>query len=84
MVPLFWFGFWAGLTVLALAAGVSLRTRLRERIDAPRPVIDDEAVEEILQSGTIVTSEDEPLDLGDIDEEERKFWSESWNEPDEW
>jgi len=57
---------------------------LRERIDAPRPVIDDEAVEEILQSGTIVTSEDEPLDLGDIDEEERKFWSESWNEPDEW
>ena len=84
MVPLFWFGFWAGLTVLALAAGVSLRTRLRERIDAPRPGIDDEAVEEILQSGTIVTSEDEPLDLGDIDEEERKFWSESWNEPDEW
>jgi hypothetical protein len=84
MVPLFWFGFWAGLTVLAFAAGVSLRTKLRDRISATLPVIDDAAVEEILRSGTVTTSEDEPLDLGDIDEEEQKFWSESWDEPDEW
>ncbi|MBT6695526.1 MAG: hypothetical protein HOB12_07725 [Gemmatimonadales bacterium] len=47
-------------------------------------MIDDAAVEEILRSGTVTTSEDEPLDLGDIDEEEQKFWSESWDEPDEW
>ena len=84
MVPLFWFGFWAGLTVLAFGAGVSLRTKLRDRISGTLPVIDDAAVEEILRSGTVTTSEDEPLDLGDIDEEEQKFWSESWDEPDEW
>ena len=84
MVPLFWFGFWAGLAVLAFAAGVSLRTKLRDRISGTLPVIDDATVEEILRSGTVATSEDEPLDLGDIDEEEQKFWSESWDEPDEW
>jgi hypothetical protein len=84
MVPLFWLGFWAGLTVLAFAAGVSLRTKLRDRISGTLPVIDDATVEEILRSGTVATSEDEPLDLGDIDEEEQKFWSESWDEPDEW
>jgi hypothetical protein len=84
MVPLFWFGFWAGLAVLAFAAGVSLRTKLRDHISATLPVIDDAAVEEILRSGIVTTSEDEPLDLGDIDEEEQKFWSESWDEPDEW
>ena len=84
MLSLFWFGFWAGLTVLAFAAGVSLRTRLRERIGTTLPVVDDATVEEIIRSGIIRTTEDEPLDLGDIDEEERKFWSESWDEPDEW
>ncbi|MBT3499558.1 MAG: hypothetical protein HOD00_10420 [Gemmatimonadales bacterium] len=57
---------------------------MRDRISGTLPVIDDAAVEEILRSGTVTTSEDEPLDLGDIDEEEQKFWSESWDEPDEW
>jgi hypothetical protein len=84
MLAFFWFGFWAGLTVLVFAAGISLRTRLRERIGNTMPVVDDEAVEEILQRGVLRTNEDEPLDLREIDDEERKFWSESWDEPDEW
>ena len=25
-----------------------------------------------------------PDDLDDIDEQERRFWSESWDEPEEW
>jgi hypothetical protein len=32
----------------------------------------------------LVTDEDAPLDWGEIDEEERRFWSERrWEEPDE-
>ena len=84
MLSLFWFGFWAGLTVLAIAAGVSLRARLKERIGTTLPVVDDAAVEDILRYGRIRSQEDEPLDLPGIEEEERKFWSETWDEPDEW
>ena len=49
----------------------------------PHPV-DDEALDAILITGTLTADEDEPLDIREIDEEERKFWSESWDEPEEW
>ena len=84
MFTVFWFVFWTGLTVLAFAAGVSLRGRLLERVGRRWPLVDDAAVEEILETGTLTTDEDEPLDIEEIDEQERKFWSESWDEPDEW
>ncbi len=82
MVALFWIVFWAGLVVLALTAGISLRVRLREHVRPRIPLIDDEAIDAILTIGTL-TDDDEPLDIGDIDEEERKFWSESWDDPEE-
>jgi hypothetical protein len=47
-------------------------------------VVDDDAVRSILERGVLVTEDDEPLDYDEIDEEERRFWSESWDEPDEW
>ena len=84
MLTVFWLVFWAGLIVLAFAAGISLRVRLREQVAPRMPVVDDEAVEVILATGTLTTDDDEPLDISEIDEEERKFWSESWDEPDEW
>ena len=83
MVALFWIVFWAGLVVLAFAAGISLRVRLREHVRPRIPVVDDDALEEILTTGTLSDADDEPLDIEDIDEEERKFWSESWDEPEE-
>lgn len=82
MVALFWIVFWAGLVVLACTAGISLRVRLREHVRPRIPLIDDEAIDAILTIGTL-TDDDEPLDIGDIDEEERKFWSESWDDPEE-
>jgi len=82
MVALFWIAFWAGLVVLAFAAGISLRIRLREHVRPRIPLVDDEAIDAILTIGTL-TDDDEPLDIGDIDEEERKFWSESWDDPEE-
>ena len=84
MMTLFWFVFWAGLTILAFAAGVSLRVWLREELKVVPHSLDDEGVRAILETGTLVTDEDEPLDLGEIDEEERRFWSENWEEPEEW
>jgi len=69
MLTLFWFVFWLGLTVLAFAAGVSLRVRLKD--------------EAILETGRITTEEDEPTDRREVDEEERRFWSEEWDEPEE-
>ncbi len=84
MLTLFWLVFWAGLTVLVVTAGVSLRVRLRDRVEKSRPIVDDAGVEEILATGALTTDEDSPLDIEQIDGEERKFWSQTWDEPDEW
>jgi hypothetical protein len=83
MLTLFWFVFWMGLAVLAFAAGVSLRVRLRDEVSQPRPVVDDDAIRSILSTGRLATDEDEPLEAQEIDEEERRFWSENWDEPEE-
>lgn len=75
----------AFLVGLAVASGIRLRVRIRRRLGRSRPpVVDDEAVRAILERGVVVTDEDEPLDYDEIDEEERRFWSESWDDPDEW
>jgi len=83
MLAFFWIVFWAGLVLLAFAAGISLRVRLRNHLRPRIPVVDDEALRAILTTGTLKSDEDEPLDIGEIDEEERKFWSEPWDEPEE-
>jgi hypothetical protein len=73
------------LVGLVLASGIRLRSRVRRRL-APRsgsPRVDDQAVRAIIERGVLVTDEDEPLDLGEIEEEERRFWSSGWDEPDE-
>jgi len=72
--------FLVGLTV---ASGILLRYRLSGR-DRRTPTVDDAAVRAILETGVLVADEDEPLDLKSIDEEERRFWSEKWDEPEEW
>lgn len=82
MFTLFWIVFWAGLTVLAFMAGVSLRTRLSGGIVRRARVVDDAAIQQILETGQLTV--DDPLDLDEIEEEEKRFWSESWDEPDEW
>ena len=84
MISVFWLVFWVGLTLLAFAAGLSLRMRLRDAVRPPAPELDDDAIETIIRTGTLTTPEDEPLDLREIAEEERRFWSEPWDEPEEW
>ncbi len=72
------------LVGLMAASAVMWRLRLRQQVRPRGPVVDDAAVRAILERGVIVTDEDEPLDLDEIDEEERRFWTELWDEPDEW
>lgn len=74
----------AFLVGLAVASGILLRFRLSGRGGRGVPTLDDAAVRSIIERGIIVTDEDEPLDLDQIDEEERRFWSEKWDEPEEW
>ena len=84
MLTLFWLIFWAGLPVLVVTAGVSFRVQLRDRVEKNRPSVDDAAIEEILATGALTTDEDSPLNIEQIDDEEQKFWSQTWDEPDEW
>ena len=58
--------------------------QLRNRVEKNRPSVDDAAIEEILATGALTTDEDSPLNIEQIDDEEQKFWSQTWDEPDEW
>jgi len=73
----------AFLVGLLGASGLRLRLRLRERLARSVPVVDDRAVSQILETGVLSADDDDPLDPDEIDEEERRFWSESQDEPEE-
>jgi len=81
MLTLFWFVFGAGLAALTVAAGVTLRARREAAFGSRIPVVDDDAIAQILERGEIYVDEDAPLDLDEIDDEEDRFWSETWDEP---
>lgn len=74
----------AFLVTLLGFAGIRLRGRIRRRLVRRVPVVDDRAVERILETGVLVVDDDPPLDQEEIDEEERRFWSERWDEPEPW
>lgn len=86
LIASFWLLVWVGAATLALLASVRLRARFRTHVDG-RPVVDDAAVRRILETGVLVTEEDEPLDLRQVQEEERRFWEEMegevWDEAEE-
>lgn len=85
MTNILWFVFWAGLTGLLVVCGIALRLRLRRRLGRESgPHVDDDAVRTILETGALEDNIAEPLDLDEIEEQERRFWSESWDEPEEW
>ena len=96
MLTLFWIIFWAGLAALVVAAGISLHVRKKEALASSVPRVDDAAIERILRTGELTVEErdggdfplivedGERLDQGEIDDEEERFWSESWDEPTEW
>ncbi len=74
--------FWFLLALLVLAAGLAVRVRLLRRRARRRAGLDDSDIRRIERTGALRTDEEEPLDQDLIDEEERRFWEQSWDEPE--
>ena len=72
------------LVAFVAVAGIRLRARLRRRRKPGVPVVDDRAIALILERGVLQDADGPPLDPGEIDEEERRFWPERWEEGEEW
>jgi hypothetical protein len=84
MLMYFWVALWSALITLMVVAAVRIHVRRRDLSASPLPRVDDAAVSAILSTGELRVEDDEPLDLSEIDEREERFWSESWDEPEEW
>ena len=83
MGPVIWFTFWSILTVLVIAACIFAYVRRRASFGSEAPRVDDAAVRAIMETGALSVEDDEPLDLREIGEQEERFWSETWDEPEE-
>lgn len=68
------------LALLGAAAAIVTRRRIRDYVGGST-TLDDDMIRRIEQDGAIEV--DEPLDLDEVREEEERFWSESWDIPDE-
>lgn len=83
MVATLWILLWLAAAAFALVGAVRLRARLRAHVDR-RPTLDDADVRRIVDTGVFVSEEDEPLDLDQVEAEERRFWEEAeWDEAEE-
>lgn len=70
------------LSLLVVAAGLVARWRIRSRTRSRGVDLTDDAVRRIEREGRLETEEREPLDRDRIQEEEDRFWSETWDEPE--
>jgi hypothetical protein len=76
-----WFQILLG--VVAALAGIRYLVRLRAgRSAEPPPTVDDDAVRQILETGTLRRGEG--LDMRAISRAEEDFWAEPWDEPEEY
>ena len=75
---------WVTLGLLAVFGGAAVRRRLDASLGEADPSLDDEAIRRIEETGALTVDEEPPLDLDEIEEEEERFWSEQWDEPEEW
>ncbi len=72
---------WAALGALVVFAGIRYRRRLNSlKGDG---TIDDAAVERIIREGTLPNREESRVDRKAVADAEDEFWSEYWDEPDE-
>lgn len=68
---------------MAGVAGVRYLVRLRATGSAePPPVVDDAAIRQILEKGTLKGGE--ALDMDAISRAEEEFWAQPWDEPEEY
>ena len=73
------------VTLAVLALLILAYIRLRTRQDAYGQDLKDEHVRRIVEEGSLTYDADDPLDIDEIDEAEREFWTEEqWDESEEW
>lgn len=72
-----------GLALLAVAGGLAIRFELWGLKRRDDPELTEEMIRRIEEEGRVETDEREPLDYDEIRDEEDRFWSETWDEPDE-
>ena len=75
---------WIAFGVLAVAGGVAVRRRLGASLGGAKSSLDNDAIRRIVETGSLSVDEEPPLDLEEIEEEEDRFWSEKWDEPEQW
>lgn len=75
---------WGALGLLAVVGGAVVRRKLGASLEDAEPAVDDDAVRRILETGTLTLDQEPPLDMEEIEEEEERFWSETWDEPEDW
>ena len=74
--------FW--LLVGVLLAVAFMRVMAVRRAMRAKP-LDDDDIRTIVETGVIAREDDTPLDLEEIEEEEKRFWdTEEWDEAEEW
>lgn len=71
-----------GGAALLIAGGLLYRRRLRDYRASSPTRLDDDLVRRIEQDGAVEL--DEPTDPEEVREEEERFWSETWDRPEEW
>lgn len=75
---------WIALAALVAAVGIARRARmLRDRRESGA-ALDDQAIRRIVEEGSLpYDPDDEPLDLEEAARAEEEFWSEEWDDPEE-
>jgi hypothetical protein len=72
---------WTIIAVLAIIGGLIGLRRMRGARMADDSNLTDEMVRAIEERGRVEV--DEPLDFEAIEDEESRFWEETWDEPEE-
>ena len=71
--------------LFAALAGVRYALRMRAmRSSSGVPRVDDAAIRRILETGSLSMNDGEPLDMDAAARAEEEFWSETWDEPEEY
>jgi len=76
--------FWVVVGALLTVSFIRVRSTFWEA--RRKRGLDDDDIQRILETGVLVRDDDEePLDLREIEEQERRFWEEErWDEAEEW
>ncbi len=77
-----WIIAWVAACVIAGVAWVRVRLELGRRLRRDAALTDAD-VRAIIETG-VLAPEDEPLDISRVEEEERRFWEQEWDEVEEW